>query len=68
MKQREYDITIGPDGLVEIHVKGYKGRKCLDAVKLFEEIVGPVQSQTETTEFYEPEQDVQYDVRQDNRS
>ena len=31
MPQREFDITIGKDGSVELQIKGYKGRACLEA-------------------------------------
>ena len=64
MAQREFDITIGPDGNVELHVKGYKGRSCLEAMKLFEELVGELKSQRETSEFYEPEEFVRYNIEQ----
>ncbi len=64
MPQREFDITIQPDGEVELHVKGYKGRKCLEVVKLFEKIVGEVKSQQQTNEFYEPEEQVRYNIDQ----
>jgi hypothetical protein len=61
---REFDITIGPDGTVELHVKGYKGKSCLEALKLFEQIVGDVKSRRETSEFYEPEEQVQHRLEQ----
>ena len=64
MPQREFDITIGPDGNVEIHVKGYKGRSCLEAVKLFEQIVGEMKAQQRTGEFYEPEERVRWQMDQ----
>ena len=64
MPQREFDITIGPDGSVELHVKGFKGKSCLKAMKMFEQIVGEVKSQRETNEFYEPEEQVQYHIDQ----
>jgi hypothetical protein len=64
MPQREFDITIGPDGNVELHVKGFKGKGCLEAMKLFEQIVGEVKSQRETSEFYEPEEQVRYQIDQ----
>ena len=64
MQHREFDITIGPDGTVELHVKGYKGKSCLEALKLFEEIVGEVKSRRETSEFYEPDERVQYRIEQ----
>jgi len=40
----------------ELLVKGYKGKGCLEAMKLFEEIVGEAKLQRETSEFYEPEE------------
>ena len=64
MPQREFDITIGKGGEVELHVKGYKGRTCLEAVKLFEQIVGEMKSRRETSEFYEPEEQVRYRIDQ----
>ena len=45
MPQREFDITIGKDGKWKLHVKGYKGKGCLDAVKIFEEIVGELKAE-----------------------
>ena len=62
--QREFDITIAPDGSVELHVKGYKGKSCLEAMKLFEQIVGSVVSRRETSEFYEPEEEVKFQIEQ----
>jgi hypothetical protein len=64
MPQREFDITIGPDGNVELHVKGYKGKGCLEAMKMFEQIVGELKTQHETSEFYEPEEQVRYQIDQ----
>lgn len=60
MPQREFDITIAPDGSVEIQVKGYKGKSCLEAVKIFEQVVGEMKAQRETSEFYEPDEHVQF--------
>ncbi len=64
MPQREFDITIGADGNVELHVKGFKGRSCMEVVKLFESIVGEIQSRNQTSEFYEPEEQVQFRIDQ----
>lgn len=66
MPQREFEITIGPDGTVDLHVKGYKGKRCLEAVKLFQQIVGQLKAQRETGEFYEPDERVQYHMEQRN--
>ena len=64
MPQREFDITIGKTGEVELHVKGIKGRGCLEVMKLFEQIVGELKEQRQTSEFYEPEEQVQYRIEQ----
>lgn len=64
MPQREFDITIGADGSVELHVQGYKGKRCLEAMKMFEQIVGELKSQRQTSEFYEPEEEVRYNAEQ----
>lgn len=64
MPQRDFDITIGPDGSVELHVQGYKGKGCLEAMKMFEQIVGELKSQQQTSEFYEPEEEVRYNAEQ----
>jgi hypothetical protein len=64
MPQREFEITIGADGRVEVQVKGYKGRSCTEAVKLFEKIVGEIRAEQKTSEFYEPEELVQFRIDQ----
>ena len=64
MAQREFDITIGPDGSVDVHIKGYKGKSCTEAVKLFEQIVGEIRAEQKTSEFYEPEELVQFHIDQ----
>lgn len=58
MKAREYEITIGPNGEVEVHVDGFKGKGCLEAIKFFEEVVGKSQDVRHTSGYYEPEEDV----------
>ena len=64
MRQREFEITIGPEGSVEVHVKGYKGKGCLEAIRLFEQMVGAVRDRRLTSEFYDPEEDVRYHMEQ----
>ncbi|MDQ6631641.1 MAG: DUF2997 domain-containing protein [Verrucomicrobiota bacterium] len=64
MPQREFNISIAPDGSVELHVQGYKGKSCLEAMKMFQEIVGELKSQRQTSEFYEPEEEVHYNAEQ----
>ena len=64
MPQREFDITIAPNGEVKLHIQGYKGKSCLEAMKLFEQVVGELKSRSETSEFYEPDEQVQLNIDQ----
>ncbi|MGH7980436.1 MAG: DUF2997 domain-containing protein [Limisphaerales bacterium] len=64
MPQREFDITIGRHGGVELHVKGYKGKGCVEAMKMFQQIIGEIQSEQKTSEFYEPEEQVRHNIEQ----
>jgi hypothetical protein len=64
MPEREYEITIAPDGGVELQVKGFKGKRCLEAAKLFEQIIGAARSQQNTSEFYEPDETVHLNAEQ----
>jgi Protein of unknown function (DUF2997) len=64
MTEREFELTIAADGTVELHIKGYKGRSCLEALKLFEQVVGELKSKRETNEFYEPDDQVQFNIDQ----
>ncbi len=41
-----------------------RARAALEAVKLFEQIVGEIQSEQKTSEFYEPEEQVQFRIDQ----
>ncbi len=64
MPQREFEILISPDGRVELQVKGYKGRRCVEVARLFEKVVGEMASQSLTREYYDPEEQVRHNVEQ----
>ncbi len=54
MPMHELDIEIDPQGRVKVHVKGAKGKKCLEYVELFQQILqGKVVEQQLTGEYYE---------------
>lgn len=55
MQEHKIDIEIGPTGQVKVHVHGAKGKQCLEYAEFFKKIVGAVEKQTLTHEFYEPE-------------
>ena len=59
----ELDIKIAPDGTLEVHIKGVKGKDCLKTAELFKKIVGPQKSQKLTGEYYEPDTHVTRDIR-----
>ena len=64
MTQKEYEITIEPNGQVRLHIKGIKGSQCMDIAKLFEQIVGKEVSKDLTSEFYEPAEQVRLNIEQ----
>jgi len=54
-QQEELEIEIDPIGQVQVHVKGAKGKRCLDYVEVFRALLGPVTEETLTAEYYETE-------------
>jgi hypothetical protein len=55
MAQHEVEIVIAKNGEVKVHVKGVKGKGCLEYAQWLAEIVGKVKDQQHTSEYYEPE-------------
>ncbi|MFH1372041.1 MAG: DUF2997 domain-containing protein [Planctomycetota bacterium] len=55
MAQHEVEITISKTGEVKVHVKGVKGKGCLEYAEWLSKIVGKVKDQKLTSEYYEPE-------------
>lgn len=49
----QLEIEIDAHGRVQVHVKGMPGKRCLDYVKIFQELLGPVTDQQPTEEFYQ---------------
>jgi hypothetical protein len=52
-KQEELEIEIDANGRVQVHVKGMPGKRCLDYLKVFQDLLGPVTDQRPTEEFYQ---------------
>ena len=62
MPERQFEITITPDGEVEVHIQGSKGKlACHNAAAIFQKVVGHLESLKETHEYYEPEENVRID-------
>ena len=38
-KKRELEVSIAPDGTVQVHVTGFPGKQCLKVKEMLEEIV-----------------------------
>lgn len=58
-RREEFEIEIDKSGETKIHLKGIKGKACLEYTKLLEQIIGKIKSQELTSEYYEPELDVE---------
>ncbi|HEY3998796.1 MAG TPA: DUF2997 domain-containing protein [Candidatus Xenobia bacterium] len=52
-RRRDIDIRIAPDGRLEVHVKGMPGKQCLEVKAILENLVGGLESQRLTPEYYE---------------
>ena len=63
MKQHELEIKIEKDGKVRVEVKGAKGKGCLAYAKLLEKLIGRMESQDFTSEYYEPDETVRIDPK-----
>ena len=65
MPQHEIEITISKAGEVKVHIKGVKGKACLEYAKWLSDIVGKVKSEQLTSEYYEPETKARIEVNQE---
>ena len=53
-EKKELEITIGPDGEVQVLVKCIKGQSCVEETKFLEEALGnKIESRELTSEYYE---------------
>ncbi len=55
-KQVEIDVEIDEKGQLQVHVKGRKGKGCLEILEIIEQAVGRVTDKRLTEEYYEQEQ------------
>jgi len=65
MPQHEVEIEISQKGKVKVHVKGAKGKACLEYAEWLAQVVGKVEEQTRTSEYYEPEVKTRVDLHQE---
>ena len=65
MAQHEVEIEITKQGEVKVHIKGAKGKACLEYAQWLTELVGKVKDQQLTSEYYEPEVKTRVDLHQE---
>lgn len=53
--KQEIEILISEDGYVKYHIKGIKGKKCLETGKTIMSSLGEIKDIELTSEYYEPE-------------
>lgn len=63
----ELEIEIDPTGNVKVHVRGRKGKACLDYVQIFQQILGEVKDQQLTSEYYESEVQINSQMKVNTR-
>ncbi len=68
MVQHEIEIRIAPNGKVKVHVKGVKGKGCLEYAKWLTKVLGRVENQQLTSEYYEPETKTKINLQQELKS
>jgi hypothetical protein len=67
MAQHDVEITISRTGEVKVHVRGAKGKACMEYAEWLTRVIGRVKDRQMTSEFYEPEVKSRIDLRQDLR-
>ena len=64
-QRKELEITISPDGEVQVTVKCIKGQSCVDETKFLEDALGnTIESRELTSEYYEQPVGQQSTVKQ----
>lgn len=65
MAQHEVEIFISKTGEVKVHVKGVKGKGCLEYAKWLTKVIGKLKEQQLTNEYYEPPTKSRINLQQD---
>ena len=63
MKFHEFEIGISPDGEVKVHIKGIKGKACMQYAEMFERILGEIADVEHTSDYYEKPDQVKVQPR-----
>ena len=68
MAQHDVEITISKSGEVKVHVKGVKGKGCMEYAEWLAEVVGKIKDKQLTSEYYEPETKAKIQLRTEQRT
>lgn len=64
---KRIEITIDPKGVCTTDTSGFKGKKCIEATKLFEDMLGPMVGERELkSEFYPAATKAQVEIQTDD--
>lgn len=61
--KEEFEITIGPNGEIQIEVKGTKGKSCVELTAFLERALGEVTSRDLKPEYYQQEDKASLNIR-----
>ena len=61
--KEEFEITIGPNGEIQIEVKGAKGKSCVELTAFLEQALGEVKSRDLKPEYYQQEDKAAINIR-----
>lgn len=50
---KEIEISISRDGRVKVQVSGVKGPACMEYARLFERVIGTIEEEEHSSEYYE---------------
>ena len=62
-RRTEIEVEIDDKGDVRFHVKGIKGKGCLDYAELFQKVLGKLMNKKLTPEYYEEEVHVSKEIK-----
>ncbi|OGL47335.1 MAG: hypothetical protein A2161_02965 [Candidatus Schekmanbacteria bacterium RBG_13_48_7] len=62
-KKSEIEVEINEKGEVQVHVKGIKGKKCMEYVEIFQKVLGIIKDQKTTSEYYEQDVHVTGEIK-----
>jgi hypothetical protein len=63
MAQHDVEIIISKSGEVKVHVKGVKGKGCMEYAEWLADIVGKIKEKQLTSEYYEPDTKAKIQLR-----